>query len=812
MPRRSSPATTVLFGAMLALVGGLAVNTATVKAVWWTIATWVATGLLVVVAVIYEIAHSREALGGAVSPVELDRAADRLAQAAFNQLSREEERRKVVDPIALPIRWHAADTDIVDHDANICQVSSESTVIPLALAGRLDQITEVYKQVPSGRLVILGRGGAGKTVLAARLALDELATRPAGGRVPVLVGLGAWDPATVPLRDWLVNQVVRDYPGLAAHASSGSTLAVALLEAGRILPVLDGFDEINPGLHEAALRQLNTATKLHLVLTSRPEQYTAAVRTVDVLTHAAVIELDDLTTDDLANYLPRTTRRRTLNEQVGLWQPVLDRIQCCPQDHASAVLSQVLTTPLMVFLARTIYSDTPTGDPVELLDSTRFATAEALEEHLLAAYLPAVYLDSSPAVRSWKPDSIHRWLAYLARHLEQSATHELAWWQLRDTVPRITRSLAIGLVVSGAVGLAAGPVGDLVTRLANELVPGAVGALDNALMTGLVVGLTYGIIAGFARLGPVPARVRFQIGPPQFMSGLVCGFVSGLACGLGPGLAYGLASGVAYGVAYGLMVATVVVLPSGIASLRSVRARDRRVAGHFRLRIALTLGFAGGIGYGFVSMLENGFLYALPGALQIGLSLGFVANLVIGFEAPVDKMMTQSAAGSLITDRSTCLRRVVAIGLLLGLVVGLATGITAWLRDGAGLVAAYGGGVGGGIGVGLPVGLASGLAVGLTGAWGQWLVLVRIWLPLTGHLPWRTWSFLADACRRGVLRQYGVTFQFRHAQLQNHLARLPGPRVACAQRQTVRSSHASVAEVGAWPRPRRRDSDRSVTR
>jgi hypothetical protein len=46
--------------------------------------------------------------------------------------------------------------------------------------------------------------------------------------------------------------------------------------AGRILPVLDGFDEIAEDLRPAARRQLSDAD-MPLVLTSRPKEYTAAV-------------------------------------------------------------------------------------------------------------------------------------------------------------------------------------------------------------------------------------------------------------------------------------------------------------------------------------------------------------------------------------------------------------------------------------------------------------------------------------------------------------------------------------------------------
>src|SRR5262249_16984484 len=56
-------------------------------------------------------------------------------------------------------------------------------------------------------------------------------------------------------------------------------------------------------------------------------------------------------------------------------------------------------------------------------------------------------------------------------------------------------------------------------------------------------------------------------------------------------------------------------------------------------------------------------------------------------------------------------------------------------------------------------------------AWGQWVVLSRVWLPLTGRLPWRIITFLDDAYHRDVLRQPGAVYQFRHARLQEHLSR-----------------------------------------
>jgi hypothetical protein len=61
-----------------------------------------------------------------------------------------------------------------------------------------------------------------------------------------------------------------------------------------------------------------------------------------------------------------------------VWDPVLARLRSDPHSPAVANLAQVLTTPLMVALARTIYCDDANRDPATLLDNTRFSSTEAL--------------------------------------------------------------------------------------------------------------------------------------------------------------------------------------------------------------------------------------------------------------------------------------------------------------------------------------------------------------------------------------------------------------------------------------------------
>jgi hypothetical protein len=71
---------------------------------------------------------------------------------------------------------------------------------------------------------------------------------------------------------------------------------------------------------------------------------------------------------------------------------------------------------------------------------------------------------------------------------------------------------------------------------------------------------------------------------------------------------------------------------------------------------------------------------------------------------------------------------------------------------------------------GLLTGAAGGaLFAGLVSPWPAYAA-TRAYLAQTGRLPWPLMDFLEDAHRRGVLRQAGAMYQFRHIDLQRQLA------------------------------------------
>ncbi|MET7643333.1 helix-turn-helix domain-containing protein [Streptomyces sp. NPDC005426] len=672
---------------------------------------------------------------------ELALAVTELAREIRRRWQREEEHRRVHDPFPLPVRWRDAPASLTDHSENIQRLPPGATSRDMDLSGDLGSVTEVYGRVLSGRLVVLGRAGSGKSILTIRFVLDYLETRTAHDRVPVIFSLGSWDPTTVALRDWLIDLLVRDHPHLTRRTPEGSTLAAALVDADLVLPVLDGFDEIAEGLRSTALETLN-ATSLPLVLTSRRGEFAEAVQeTGSPLVWAAGLELTDLTVDDLAGYLPRTARPvpRGDSGDAAVWTPVLDRLSA-PESGAATPLARVLRTPLMIALARTMYSEAPDSDPAELLDTERFPDENSLEEHLLAGFVPTVYRRRAAErgapghrERHRDPQRAERWLSYLAHHLAQlDGDHQdLAWWRVGDSLRRSTRLLSV--VVSSALCVAFAewfvnlinlpfPVGEAL------LVGGSMG-----LAAGLAFGCVHAILLRFGAAAFEPAHVRLRL----------------------PGAGTG-------------------------AGRRPVRT--------FAARFAAVLpgGFVMGVGCAAALALQRRLYYGMPllsdmvikatliNMLVLGLIFGAGAGLVFGvtavLEAPLHVASTATPAGLLASNRATVARQVLVLVPMLTLAIAVGGHLITELLDGI-------------LGP-LTWSVADGLAIGVTGglggtcsyalaftAWGRWLVLSRVWLPLTGKLPWDAVAFLDDAYRRGVLRQTGAVYQFRHIRLQHHLAR-----------------------------------------
>ena len=727
---------------------------------------------------------------GAVTLADI---ADELAEAVYNQWDAEARLRRLYDPEPLPVSWQAADADLFEDwgdlgrtartwpegpPSSICEWATH----PDDLRGSGNELDGVVsRRVPTGRLVILGKPGAGKTLLLVRLILDLLAPcrRQPGGPVPILASLASWNPQEQDLHDWLKYTLTTDNAWLRQVAPGKSmkmSCIDALFKRNLIIPILDGLDEIPEENRSAAITKIDDAfPRSKLVLSSRVNEYRNAVQPPDrrhrKLGSAAGVVLKDLDAADVAAYLKRDAGS---DSAAARWTPVLDVL------GTSEPVARALRTPLMVGLARTIYNPRP-GEPVmnlnppkELCDSEKFRLHTEVEKYLFDGFISAAYRTHPDHARRspWQTADAKRWLEYLARHLEYpledpkgvkkstsdrnvSRTTDLAWWELHSAVSSWWIGAVAALVPGIAVGLAAAVREGLGIGLGLGLLTGLAGALIvrflvQRLFHGAVAGIAWGAASAVAGafLGGVVGRsigigegptgglvgavgVGLGVGPVGGLLGsLIGGFVGGVGVGLTAGEAPGLPAGIVDGIGGGFAAALILVCAG-----RNTPARGLRGLGWSRT--AIGAGLAAGIGLGVT---------AGPMAGLVGMLAGFCLGL-LGSEA--DLKSATSPRAVLLRDRSTFL----AFGLIAG----------ATVCAGASLAVAPEVGIAGGITVGLVFGC-------LQAAWGRFTI-ARYLLAFRGHIPWQLMSFLADAHeKRGVLRQVGAVYQFRHADLQRHLA------------------------------------------
>jgi hypothetical protein len=227
------------------------------------------------------------------------------------------------------------------------------------------------------------------------------------------------------------------------------------------------------------------------------------------------------------------------------------------------------------------------------------------------------------------------------------------------------------------------------------------------------------------------------------------GFFGGVAAGLAGDLKAGVVGAVADGIAGGVAAG----LWTGLEGWSTPAYAPRWSP------VGLVLGLIAGSGGGLLA----GLVYGLRVGLAFGVGGGAVIALVGGLAAPPATVKAEATPESvLVRDRRTFLAVALAAGLTLGVSVGITTSAE--------------GGVVHGVEAGLAFGIGVGLAAGSVRAvWGTFTI-ARCWLAVHRCLPLRLNSFLNDAHeRRGVLRQAGAFYQFRHEELQRYLANQPWP-------------------------------------
>ncbi|MGH3758344.1 NACHT domain-containing protein [Actinophytocola sp.] len=607
--------------------------------------------------------------------------------------------RKPRDPNTLPLTWSSGRMDG-----------------PLEEATR--QLAGEYRNIRTGRLVVLGEPGSGKTVLAMLLTLGLIAGRTPTSPVPVLLSASSWDPVRDPLDDWIVHTLAGEY------YNGDAEIPRKLLTHGLVLPVLDGLDEIPEVARRHAVHRINSAVGAErpVVVTCRAAEYEDLIKAGSpTLRRAPVQRVEPIAVPEIVDHLDAVPDWPASTS----WTAVHEELRRAPDGSVAAALS----TPLMISLAVTAYRGG--GDPSELLDTNRFPSRHAVEDHLVDRAIDAAYAPGPGSASRWAGKG-RDWLAYLARYLHDHRERDLAWWRLADRLvsPWITPMLGIGiglsmvLLVGGLAAVTGFESAESVVGLA-----GVVGVVVASLSTAVWYGST----------GRTPGRM-----------GVVWQ-------GSGCRLRHGFRTGAAFVLIPGTPVPVVTAL-AGILALN--------------IEFAVIVDFVRTVVMGVAAFCVVGFAVAAHRWLDAIPERSARAT-------PLDFLRPDRRAaivGAVVAGTVTAVSTwpMLAAANLVGEVLG--QGIAGWSGttgtahfptleaslqlDGTAQVA--------GTLVVLPF-LGVALLVLLTRAWPRF-VLARTVLAITGRLPWRLLGFLTDARDRGLLRRSGGTYQFRHVRLQQRLA------------------------------------------
>ncbi|WP_435211452.1 NACHT domain-containing protein [Streptomyces sp. bgisy034] len=584
--------------------------------------------------------------------------------------------------------------------------------------GTLSAITDYYRALRPGRLIITGAAGGGKTVLALQLMLRLLEDRRPGEPVPVRLSLSGFDLTTQTLEEWITERLVRDFR-LKPRA------ARALVVGRKVVPVLDGLDEMDPEEEPhrttrpatraaAALQAMNTyldGTGLgQLIVTCRSTAYEVLEAGERWAQDAARITIRPITAEVAWDFLAARTGG------MDLWEPVMEAIAQEPEGP----LARALATPWYLTVAATVYQPSHRGGipgiaPSELLDP-ELTTETAIRDHLLRLLVPAA---TSTARGPYTTDQVQAWLGVLAVYLNTNTVtnrsgggrrlpgtdlvlHEL--WPLAGNRPRTLHTYLTLLILALLTVV-------LTSTGREPVVEGALMGVPFALLALLVAAQTF---------WPAPSRLDWA-----WLRN------SGNLLGLGLFL-----------VIFGWLVAVLVMMGVTVAFAVAVTVSEFVAGGFGTVPVVWVLVV-------FASVIGWMILYAFVMAMSVLLVRESFDAGVVSSVMPRDVIRADLRAGAVFGTAFGA----VAMATVMGM-------ITLWAGIGAG-------GKAGAVAV---FGVAAG-AWAAPARYVAFLLATRQRWASGRWLPWRLGRFLDWCCGVGLMRTAGVAYQFRHRELQEFLAR-----------------------------------------
>ncbi len=378
--------------------------------------------------------------------------------------------KSVYDAVLLDLGMESR-TDVVAHP---WRLELERPDQERAMLSPEKTIKEIFYET-NRRLPILGEPGSGKTTTLLQLArdlmveVDEAFTHP----VPVIFNLITWTNQQQPIDKWLIAELNSPKYGLPPNDGR------RYLEEGRILPLLDGLDEVKLENRASCIEKINWFVRNYglqgMVVCSRLKDYTD----LDVrLTFYGAIYLQPLTAKQIDQYFDR------FGIQLASLRTTLKK------DEALRSLAQ---SPLILNIMSLAYQNTS----AETLSDPALATDEARRHHLFDAYIARMFKrrqDRWP----YDDEQTRQRLSWLARNMQRHNQEiflieglQPSWLQTRRW--QWIYTIASRFVVGAIVGLLLALIGLIILNMI--LTEPGEKYLTGPLM-GLIFGLSVGITGG----------------------------------------------------------------------------------------------------------------------------------------------------------------------------------------------------------------------------------------------------------------------------------------------------------------------------
>lgn len=260
-------------------------------------------------------------------------------------------------------------------------------------------ILEVFEEGRIKKLLILGDAGIGKTTSLYKLAellINENVEKKLNYPIPVIFSLSSWRDDGQSMPNWMVAELKSKY-GIGVDIGKG------LLKKKRLLPMLDGLDEVQPARQERCVHEINQFltsewSPLYIVICSRKDEYENLYLPNKIdkkLQLNNAIYLKPLDENKIEQYLQ--------DQYSKLWQAI-------QKDSSLLDLAKI---PLWLCLMIWTYDERYLPEWLEV-DST-----DERRKKLFDAYIEYRLVNDRSKNKKPKPKQTKRWLALLAKRLKE---------------------------------------------------------------------------------------------------------------------------------------------------------------------------------------------------------------------------------------------------------------------------------------------------------------------------------------------------------------------------------------------------------